>query len=158
MAMPALRLAPEQSDPETWLFDYDDQLLACRMGHDFPQLVPRRGRFPRTTIQRLPDEPGQVAGVVMITQRCSRCARVRWRLIGNHGLLEKSVPGAQWRYRDPKNYAQPKGMGLTQGRFQPRVLASDHGGTPRHRSRHRPSAPQVALAAQPPRDGGDDVT
>lgn len=113
MAMPALFLAPDQSDPQTWLHDYDDQLLACRMGHDWPQLVPGRKRQARTSIQRVPDEPGMPEGVCMVTQHCSRCSRVRWRLTGNHGLIEHS----QWHYRDPKNYAQPKGMGLTRSDF-----------------------------------------
>lgn len=113
MAMPALRLAPEQSDPDEWLLHYDDQFLACRMGHDWPQLVPGRKRQPRTAIERVPDEPGLPRGVCLVTQHCSRCQRTRWRLTGPRGLIEQS----QWHYRDPQHYAQPKGMGLTRTDF-----------------------------------------
>jgi hypothetical protein len=112
MAMP-LQLVPSQSDPDTWLHDYDDQFLACRMGHDWPQLVPGRKRQARTTIQRLKDEPDQVQGVYLVTQHCSRCQRTRWRLTGAHGLVEHS----QWKYHDPKHYAQPPGLGLTRSDF-----------------------------------------
>jgi len=121
VSQPLLRVAPEQSDPQEWLLHYDDKFLACRMTHDWPRLIPHR-RLIRTTIEPMPTDllpknwtHTQRQGVSIITQRCGNCSRVRWRLTGPRGIAYD--PDQNWHYRDPKNYAQPKGMGLTRGDF-----------------------------------------
>ena len=93
---------------EQWLRKYPAKFLACRMGHDFPKLIPGQRKFTRTWI-----EYDQDTGTRTIHQLCRNCSRERWRPLTGRNLLG----GKSWKYKDPKGYAQPPGYGLTKGDF-----------------------------------------
>jgi len=105
-----LRVVDDRTDEqkqEDFLHGYPDRYVACRVEHDWPKL--KVGKLPRG-ISAYP----QRDGTYLMVMRCKSCGRERSKITGRGGAWNGA---GGWKYREPRDYRAPKGLGLTRSDY-----------------------------------------
>jgi hypothetical protein len=105
-----LRIVDDRTEDQQradFLHAYPDAYMACRVEHDWPKL--KVGRLPRG-ISASP----QLDGTYLLVMRCRSCGRERSKVTGIGGAWSGA---GGWRYREPRDYRAPKGLGLTRSDY-----------------------------------------